>query len=106
MRLASACDSHSCACGLRAPLKPERSWFDSRGWDEWKTRCLEKPIISARATRGPEVTHGVLLEVLSPDRGRSPGPRPARPGPELGRRPRVGRRRLDAARSLPRARLG
>ena len=25
--------SHPCACGLRARPKPERSWFDSRGWD-------------------------------------------------------------------------
>ena len=25
--------SHSCVVGLRARLKPERFWFDSRGWD-------------------------------------------------------------------------
>ncbi len=34
--------SHSCVVGLRAPLKPERFWFDSRGWDETQrtARCL------------------------------------------------------------------
>lgn len=26
--------SHSCVVGLRARLKPERFWFDSRGWDD------------------------------------------------------------------------
>src|SRR6185295_9985666 len=26
--------SHPGVCGLRARLKPERFWFDSRGWDE------------------------------------------------------------------------
>src|SRR5580704_11723759 len=33
--------SHSCVDGLRARLKPERSWFESKGWDEWVgERCL------------------------------------------------------------------
>lgn len=28
--------SHSCVVGLRARLKPERFWFDSRGWDVFR----------------------------------------------------------------------
>ena len=31
--------THSCVVGLRARLKPERFWFDSRGWDYSVAGC-------------------------------------------------------------------
>ena len=41
--------SHSCVVGLRARLKPERFWFDSRGWDDrGNARARLVPVLATR----------------------------------------------------------
>ena len=40
--------THSGACGLRARLKPERSWFDSRGWDDSLLSVVESSWVGSK----------------------------------------------------------
>ena len=64
--------SHSCVVGLRARLKPERFWFDSRGWDcrvcskTWIAPGSYPDKTSVRIRPGPpRVTNAELLPTLT-----------------------------------------
>lgn len=78
----AALTSHFCVVGLRARLKPERFWFDSRRWDEKGNDT--RPAMTTRATdrceplRSGSIPAGEALERPGVPRAIGPGEWPTR----------------------------